>query len=240
MPGPERPVKSGNRRRARVSAGGVGYALSFPMADGLVACPFCREMFASGEHSACPECGVALVATHKLPKTQAQLDAEEARTPPDEVVLPMTYAGRGRGPLLALAVMGLAAFLMPWVRETAPENQVLSGLDLARRLGWLWAPAVAWFVMIPLVVSRRSVARMRGARVAVAFLAGMALAAVLVRVLNAPVSTALRTIRFTWGEGLWATGAIALAALVVAIRFGGRPDALPAPAMKRPTDETLH
>jgi hypothetical protein len=199
------------------------------MAAGLVACPFCREMFESGEHEVCPDCGVALVPAHRLPRSQAELEAEVARTPPDEVVLPITYAGRGRGALLALAVMGLVAFFLPWVREFAPEDQVLSGLDLARRLGWIWAPAVAWFVLVPLVVSRRSVARMRGARVAVAFLAAMALVTVIVRVAAAPTSTALRTVRFTWGEGLWATAAIAVAVLVVAARFGGRAHAAPSP-----------
>ncbi len=240
-----RATPGGNPRRPRVSRCFVGYAPSLPMAAGLVACPFCREMFEAGEHAACPECDVALVATHRLPKTQAELDAEAARTPPDEIQLPWAYAGRGRGLIVGLAAAGLAAFLLPWVRESIPERQVLSGLDLARRLGWLWAPAVAWFVMIPLVITRRSVARMRGARVAIGFLAAVALATVVVRVLNAPASTALRTIRFAWGEGLWATAAIGAATLFAAARFGGpahvptpdRPSATPAP---RARHETLH
>jgi hypothetical protein len=214
------------------------------MAAGLVACPFCREMFEAGEHAACPECDVALVATHRLPKTQAELDAEVARTPPDEVVLPWTFAGRGRALVAGLAIAGLLAFLLPWVRESVPEKQVLTGLDLARRLPWLWAAGVAWFVMIPLVLSRRSVAAMRGARVAVGFLAAMAAVAVLVQVLNAPASTALRTVRFAWGEGLWATGALAAATLLAATRFGGAPHdpraSAPAPAAARPPRATLH
>lgn len=222
----------------------MGYALPFPMAAGLVACPFCREMFEADEHGTCPDCGVALVATHRLPKTAAELEAEAARTPPDEVVLPVTYAGRGRALLLGLAVAGIAAFFLPWVRESAPEDQVLSGFDLARRLGWLWAPAVAWFVMIPLVASRRSVARMRGARVAVGFLAAMALATVVVRVLNAPTSTAYRTVRFAWGEGLWATAALAIATMAAAVRFGGAPHAPaaaePPSAPRRPRGARLH
>jgi hypothetical protein len=218
----------------------VGYAPTFPMAAGLVACPFCREMFTSGEHPACPVCGVELVATHKLPKTQAELDEEAARTPPDEEKLPWTYAGRGRAALVVLAAAGLATFFMPWVRESMPENQVLSGMEMARRIGWSWAPAVAWFVMIPLVLSRRSVARMRGARVAVGFLAGIALATVVVRVAFTPVSTHLRTVRFTWGEGMWLNAAIAVVAIAVAIRFGGSTTELTAKKVKRPADETLH
>lgn len=229
-----------NKPLAALSTRPVSYAPTFPMPAGLVACPFCREMFPTGEHPSCPVCGVALVETHKLPKTQAELDEEAARTPADEVVLPWTYTGRGRAALVALAFAGLAAFLMPWIRETAPENEVISGLQLARRIGWSWAPAVAWFVMIPLVVSRRSIARMRGARVAAAFLPGIALATVVTRVAFAPVSTKLRTVAFTWGEGLWLTAAIAVVAIGVAIRFGGAPTPAPAPAIARPKDETLH
>lgn len=212
------------------------------MAAGLVACPFCREMFQAGEHAACPECGVALVETHKLPKTHAELEEEAARIPPDERTLPLGHVGHGRGALLALAGLGLAAFFLPWVRETAPEREVLTGYDMARRLGWMWAPGVSWFVLIPLVLSRRSVARMRGARVAVAFLAAMALATVVVRVAQTPSSTALRTVRFTWGEGLWATGAIALAVLAVAAIFGGRatPAAPTVAPPSRPPDAPLH
>lgn len=183
---------------------------------------------------------MALVATHKLPKTQAELDEEAARTPPDEEILPWTYPGRGRAALIALALAGLVAFLMPWVRETMPENQVLSGLELAQRIGWSWAPAVAWFVMIPLVLSRRSVFKMRGARVATAFLAGISLATVITRVATAPASTHLRQVRFTWGEGMWLTAAIAVVAIGVAIRFGGNPAVLETKKLKRPADETLH
>ena len=69
---------------------------------------------------------------------------------------PVTLAYAG-----GLAVLGLCAFFAPWVRETAPEIRDLSGFDLARRLGWMWAPAVAFFVMIPLALTRRSVHAMR-------------------------------------------------------------------------------
>ncbi len=231
---------SRNKRRRAVSSPAVGYASTFSMPAGLVACPFCREMFSSGEHPSCPVCGVDLVATHKLPKTQAELDEEAARTPPDEEVLPWSYAGRGRAALVALALAGLVAFWMPWVRETAPENQVLSGFGLARRLGWAWAPAVAWFVMIPLVASRRSIARMRGARVAAGFLALMALATVATRLLFTPVSTHLRTVRFSFGEGMWLTAAVSVVAIVVAARFGGSATVLETAKVNRPARETLH
>lgn len=207
---------------------------------GLVACPFCREMFEAGEARTCPACGLALQALSKLPPSYEALQEEpEEPAPPHMEPLPWTYLGRGRGLLLALAALGFAAFFAPWVDQTAPELERLSGFDLARRLGFLWAPAVAFFVMFPLVLTRRSIYKMRGARVAVAFLAAMVVTAVATRFVFPPASSALRPVRFTWAWGLWATGVIALGALLAAIRFGGRLDDLPTRKARR-GDEVLH
>ena len=207
---------------------------------GLTACPFCREMFEAKEARTCPACGLQLEALSKLPPSyDALLDEPDEPLPPHMEPLPWTYAGRGRGPLLALAVLGLAAFFAPWVHETAPELRDLSGFGLARRLGWTWAPAVAFFVMIPLVLTRRSIHKMRGARVAVAFLAAVALTTVAMRLLFTPASSLLRPVRFTWGYGLYATGAIALLALIAAAFFGGKVDDLPTGQQRR-GDEVLH
>ncbi|AUX40808.1 hypothetical protein SOCE26_022090 [Sorangium cellulosum] len=207
---------------------------------GLRACPFCREMFEASEAQTCPACGLRLEALTKLPPSYEALHEDpDEPLPPHMEPLPWTYARRGRGLLLALAVLGLAAFFAPWVHETAPELRDLSGFGLARRLGWMWAPAVAFFVMIPLVLTRRSIRRMRGARVAVAFLAAVALTAVAMRLLFAPASTLLRPVRFTWGYGLYATGAIALLALIAAAFFGGKRDDLSTEQPRR-GDEVLH
>lgn len=227
-----------NQDRAAESAGPVGYA-SAPM-TGLYACPFCRELFQAGEARTCPACGIALEALSRLPPSyEAQLEDPEEPLPPHMEPLPWTYAGRGRGLLLAIATAGLAAFFAPWVHETAPELMDLRGIDLARRLGWMWAPAAAFFVMIPLVLTRRSIYKMRGARVAVAFLAAVALTAFALRVSFTPASSLLRPVRFTWGYGLYATGAAALLALIVAARFGGPLDDIPTRERRR-GDEILH
>ncbi|WP_438042566.1 hypothetical protein [Sorangium sp. So ce128] len=207
---------------------------------GLHACPFCREMFEAKEASTCPACGLRLEALAKLPPSYDALQEEpDEPLPPHMEPLPWTYAGRGRGALLALALLGLAAFFAPWIHETAPELRDLSGFGLARRLGWMWAPAVAFFVMIPLALTRRSIHKMRGARVAVAFLAAVALVTVAMRLMFTPGSTLLRPIRFTWGYGLYATGAIALLALFTAAFFGGRIDDLPT-GQRRRGNEVLH
>lgn len=206
---------------------------------GLVACPFCREMFEPGEAKACPVCGVDLLRVEKLPKKMVDDDEPVLPPPPDEETLPLFYAGRGRGALLAVSVLGLLGFMLPWVNQSLPEPAVLNGLDLARHLGWMWAPAISWLVMIALVASRRSIYRMRGARVAVAFLAAMSLLTVVVRMLHVPPSTLVTPVKISWGVGLYVTAAASVLALGLAAVFGGRLDDLPT-KQKRAGDETLH
>jgi hypothetical protein len=207
---------------------------------GLVACPFCRELFSHGEGPRCPACGLELMPLAALPPSHdAIAEGLFEPDPPHMVALPWTYLGRGRAVLVGLAVLGLACFFAPWVRETAPDIAQLSGFDLARKIGWLWSTAVAWFVMIPLVLSRRSVHKMRGARVAVAFLAGIALVTVATRLAFPPRSSHLRPVRIEWAWGLYGSGVVALAAVAAATRFGGRLDDLPS-AEARPKGETLH
>jgi hypothetical protein len=207
--------------------------------SGLVACPFCRELWEAGEARVCPSCGLALAPLAKLPPSSAAALDDEEPIPPHMETLPWTFLGRGRALLVALAVTGLALFFAPWAYESAPELRMLSGFGFARLLPWMWAPAVAWFVMIPLVVTRRSVHRMRGARVAAAFLAGIVLTAVAVRLAFPPVSTPLRPARVEWAWGVYASGLVALAAIAVAARFGGRVDDLPT-MRPRPSGEVLH
>lgn len=215
----------------------VRYAFAAPM-SGLVACPFCRAMFERGEQEACPECGLGLQALSKLPPSyDATVDDEPI--PPHMETLPWSYLGRARGPLVAVATLGLLAFFAPWASETAPDLQVLTGIGFARKLGWMWAPAVAWFVMIPLVLSRRSIHKMRGARVAVGFLAGIVLTTVAVRLFFTPKTSLLRPVRFEWEWGLYVTGALGMAGLALATMFGGRLDDVPTTKRRR-GDETLH
>lgn len=230
----------GTAKHAPVSVRLVSYASAQPMPAGLTACPFCRQMFDAGEAQSCPDCGLGLKELAKLPPSyDAAIEYPEEPIPPHMETLPWTYLGRNRGLLLLFAVAGLAAFFAPWIRETAPDLQTMSGYGLALKSGYFWAPAVAFFVMIPLVVTRRSIYKMRGARVAVAFLAGMVIVAVGIRLGFTPKSTAYRPARFEWAWGLYATGLIAIAALLAAFKFGGRLDDLPS-MQKRQGDETLH
>jgi hypothetical protein len=217
----------------------VSYAAAILM-SGLVACPFCRELFERGEGPKCPACGLELMPLAALPPSHdAIAEGLFEPDPPHMQPLPWTFAGRGRAVLVVLAIAGLACFFAPWVRETAPDIAQLSGFDLARKIGWLWSTAVAWFVMIPLVLSRRSIHKMRGARVAVAFLAGIALVTVATRLAFPPHTSHLRPVRIEWAWGLYASGVVALAAVGAALGFGGRIDDLPSKE-HRPPSETLH
>ena len=92
---------------------------------------------------------------------------------PERELLAVTYMGRGRGALAGLALAGLVAFFLPWVRLTMPDIVSYSGVSIAMRLGWAWGAGVAWFVLVPTVLTRRSIMQMRGARVAASFLAAV-------------------------------------------------------------------
>ncbi len=161
------------------------------------------------------------------PSLEAMADEIEllGPTPPEDEVLPWTYWARGRGALLLLALAGLGAFFAPWVEMTLPEQMSISGFDLARgRAGWLWGGAVAWFVSLPLVWTRRSVMRMRGVRVIVTLFAAMTLGETLMLMSRPPGGSSLVPVAFSWGWGLYASVAISLAGMYCGARFGGRVD----------------
>lgn len=223
-----------------MSQGFVGYSLVSSMRT-LLACPFCREMFDATEAKKCPDCGLALKRLEDLPKAKV-IGGEVEEVSPDEETLPWTYLGRARGALVAVGAAGIGAFLLPWSHEIAPENQDLTGPMIASHLGWMWAPLVAWMVMIPLVLSRRNVFRMRGARVAVGFLGGVTLMTVLVRLVFKPASSssALDPHFSEHAIGVYLSGALSLAAIALSFVFGGRIDVLSTKKANLASQETLH
>ena len=195
----------------------------------LLACPFCRTLYPEGETAACSECGLALVPLAGLPPSQDALAEEEVvRRLPEDEALPWSAWGRGRGLLLLLAVAGLVSFFLPWVELTFPEHEFRSGFDLARgRAGWLWGGAVGWFVVLPLVLSRRTIAGMRGVRPITAALCAMTLAEVLMLVLVPPSAPRAVPMTFEWAFGLYLSAAISGAGAVTALFFGGPLPPLP-------------
>jgi hypothetical protein len=192
----------------------------------LLACPFCRELFEPRERRACPVCGVALVPLDRLPPSADAQAEDGVPHQPEHDRLGVAYLGRGRGALAVLAVAGLAAFMGPWVHVTMPDIVTLSGFALARRLGWSWGAGVAWFVLLPTVLSRRSIMQMRGARVAAAFLAAVPGVTTAVLLSRPPHGSHGVPLRFVFGEGLYATLGLSVVALGFALFFGGRVDAI--------------
>jgi hypothetical protein len=181
-------------------------------------------MFAQRERKACPVCGVALVAFEKLPRSVETPGEDGLPAEPEWEPLPLTHVRRGRGPLAALGALGLAAFFSPWVNLTLPDVISYSGFDIARRLGWAWAAGVAWFVLLPIVLSRRSIMQMRGARVAVSFLAAIPGTTAVLLLTRPPHGAHGVPLRFTFAWGLYATLAASVGALAAALFFGGRVD----------------
>ncbi len=190
----------------------------------IVACPFCREMFEKGEEPRCPVCGIELQAFEKLPPSAEALHEDgDIPVTPEHETLAFTYGGRGRGALLLLGVLGLALFFLPWVDLTLPYIDTFSGFDLAKKVGWTWGAAVGWSVLIPTVLTRRTIAQLRGARVAAGFLAAIPAVTVLI-LLVFPPHRGIVPIHFRYDWPLWASLAVSLLALPFAVSLGGRVD----------------
>jgi hypothetical protein len=194
----------------------------------LVGCPFCRELRPSEEGRQCSVCGVELVPIERLPlsyERRAEAAAALAATPPEHRPLPVWFLGRGRGALTGLAVLGLAAFFVPWVHLEKPADLWLSGFDLARqRAGWFWGGAVGWFVLLPVVVTRRTVAEMRGVRIVAATFPALTLIEAIVLVLNRPTGSRFVPVEFSWAWGLYASAVVSALGVLFGLRFGGAVD----------------
>jgi hypothetical protein len=181
-------------------------------------------MFREAEREACPVCGVPLVPFEKLPPSDDALSEDGLAREPEWEPLPPTYLGRSRGALTILAALGLVAFFLPWVHMTLPDIVTYSGFMLARRLGWAWGSGVAWFVLVPTVLTRRSIMQMRGARVAVSFLAAVPGVTAALLLARPPHGAHGVPLRFTWEMGVYATLVLSAAAVGFALFFGGRVD----------------
>lgn len=191
----------------------------------LLSCPFCRELFSSDEGPRCPGCDLPLVDLNELPpslEAQAEAALLGELDPPEDQRQSWLYWGRGRGPLIVLAALGLAAFFAPWISIEHPESITFSGFDLARsRAPWLWGGAIGWFLLIPLVVSRRSVNELRGVRVIATTFALMTLGETALLHFRPPEEHSYFRHELSTAWALAASAVLSALAALVAARLGG-------------------
>lgn len=192
----------------------------------LLACPFCREMFDGAETEQCPDCDIPLQPLHQLPPSLAAVEEEALgweQNPPEDQLRPWHDLGRGRGLLLGIALGSLLAFwFAPWVDISSPHAELRSGYSLARGpLGWLWGGAIAWFVSLALVASRRSVNQMRGVRAILMLFSAMTLTEVVMLVALSPSGSRQVHFAYEWSWGLYLSLALSIAGILGSARFGG-------------------
>ena len=196
----------------------------------LLACPFCRELFTPTEGERCPHCGLLLVDLSRLPPSlEARQEAEAAGEldPPELERLGFWYGGRGRGLLPVVAALGLATFIGPWAMLERPEHVTLSGFDLARAgVPWLFGGAIGWFILVPLVWSRRSVVELRGVRIIAATLAVLTALETTLLLLRPPLESTYYSSGLRYGWGLYASLLVSALGTYVAATLGGRLDDL--------------
>lgn len=210
---------------------GLLYGAGMAKGSGLTACPFCREMFVAEETRVCPECGIAVRDIVDLPPSDEadRLTHEEAAAMPLERHQPIADAemlswkdfSRGRGILLVLALAGLAAFYLPWAIQTLPFPQKYDAHDLARKQSYFWVTFTSWLILFPAVLTRRTVRKMLGARVALVTLAFMP-AMWCGFLLSRPTRIVVKGLPFEyhWGPGFYLTMTLSIVATLIAFRFG--------------------
>lgn len=168
---------------------------------------------------------------------------------PEERPLPWNYFGRGRGALILIALLGLLLFFTPWVELRMPESSVRSGFDLARgRAGWLWGGAAGWLVTLPLVWTRRTIARLRGVRFVTALFAAMTSVEAGMLLSLPPRASHHMPLELTWRWGIYASLATSVLGVIAALRLGGKLTDLPRivtdiaspDTTETSTGETLH
>ncbi len=182
------------------------------------ACPFCRIYVADASVARCETCDVELVPVRKLGPSPEELLAWEA-LPLEERPIPLSPTSHGRAPLVAAALVGIVAYLLPWLEVRAADVWNMHGSDFGRRLHWPHAALAAWIVIVPTAITRRTLGRLLAARPVLATLASVPLLTLAVLHARPPTHRVLR-VETTWLAASWVELAASLVALAAALRLG--------------------
>lgn len=186
------------------------------MALALV-CPFCGELFLNPTQRTCPECGVVLRRADQ-PAT-ARSDQEDEVLAPEDRPFAWHSMAHGRGLVLALALLGMAMFFSPWLIVRTPAEYSFSGFDLtATRAFWFGGGAAAWFVLVPLLLTRRTESQLRGVRAISSLLASVTLWQVILMLAQAPPSDG--AVHYEFAYGAVASAVLSGLGSVLSLRLG--------------------
>jgi hypothetical protein len=186
--------------------------------SGLRFCPFCREAFE--DEMRCPSHDVELVSLREL-------GALAAANVPDDSALALCSPKRGRGPLALGAALTLLGFFCSFGTMTGPLEATNTLFALARgRTLHLWIVPLAALALCSVLYRRRTGPALRGARLAVLFVALLPSAVVLFTWLSVRRAALLLSARthesaqFTLGLGAWLVWLACLPLLWGAARLG--------------------
>lgn len=186
----------------------------------LLACPFCRELYSRDEAPVCPHCELGVVPLDTLGPSAEAL-AEMPEVEPGDEPLPWFSPRAWRGPTLGFALLGLVAFRAPWFELSHPEAIQLSGFDLARgNAPWLWGGAIGFFLLVPLLLSRRTPYDLSRIRVIATTFALMTACEVLVLALKPPLEASYFQSELRYLPGFYGSGGLSLLAALGCLFLG--------------------
>jgi hypothetical protein len=180
-------------------------------------CPFCGELFLNPTQRTCPECGVVLRRADQ-PAT-ALRDQEDEAVAPEDRPLAWHSLAHGRGLVLAVAVLGIAMFFSPWLIVRTPAEYRFSGFDLTTtRAFWFGGGVASWFVVVPLLLTRRTENQLRGVRGISSLLASVTLWQVILMFAQAPPSNS--AVHYEFAYGAVASAVLSGLGSVLSLRLG--------------------
>ena len=167
---------SGAKRRVRVTTGPPKHPVErgrfanpdYPEPNALLGCPFCREMFPSEEEALCPVCGVDCSrSSSSLPRTRPGSPPPSSWPPPRRSTgpFPGPTPGAAAPPSSCCRSSAWSPFSDPQLssRGRISTSSPVSSSRATAPVRF-WGGAVGWFILFPLIATRRTIFQLRGVR----------------------------------------------------------------------------